>query len=125
MHASLPDPQKPKRRKQIVWNQGWSATFPGLLIKHHSYKAKLPTRGSALAAGYDLYIAKTLAKLVDTHKSVAVPAGTYRPTAASRLAVDFPMQPLCASTKMESAPPLSPCVEYNLSDQGEAPKHRK
>lgn len=27
----------------------------GLRIKRHSEKAKLPTRGSALAAGYDLY----------------------------------------------------------------------
>lgn len=26
-----------------------------LLIKRHSDKAKLPTRGSAFAAGYDLY----------------------------------------------------------------------
>lgn len=27
----------------------------GLLVKRHSEKAKLPSRGSALAAGYDLY----------------------------------------------------------------------
>jgi dUTP pyrophosphatase len=31
------------------------APVAGLLIKRHSEKAKLPTRGSPLAAGYDLY----------------------------------------------------------------------
>jgi dUTP pyrophosphatase len=32
-----------------------TASSPNLLIKRLSDKAKLPTRGSALAAGYDLY----------------------------------------------------------------------
>jgi dUTP pyrophosphatase len=31
------------------------APVPNLLVKRLSDKAKLPTRGSALAAGYDLY----------------------------------------------------------------------
>ncbi|KAI0637935.1 dUTP pyrophosphatase [Trametes polyzona] len=59
------------------------APVAGLLIKRHSDKAKLPTRGSALAAGYDLYSAETKVipahgkALVDTQISVAVPAGTY------------------------------------------------
>ncbi|KZT62154.1 dUTP diphosphatase [Calocera cornea HHB12733] len=54
-----------------------------LLIKKHSEKARLPTRGSALAAGYDLYSAekKTIPAhgkaLVDTQISIAVPVGTY------------------------------------------------
>jgi len=53
-----------------------------LLIKKLSEKARLPTRGSAFAAGYDLYAAKdTIVPsrgkvLVDTDISMAVPAGT-------------------------------------------------
>jgi dUTP pyrophosphatase len=55
---------------------------PPLLIKKLSEKAKLPTRGSAFAAGYDLYAAKDTVVpargkvLVDTDISMAVPAGT-------------------------------------------------
>ncbi|TEB35378.1 dUTP diphosphatase, partial [Coprinellus micaceus] len=54
-----------------------------LLVKRHSEKAKVPTRGSAFAAGYDLYSAekKTIPAhgkaLVDTQISIAVPASTY------------------------------------------------
>jgi len=54
-----------------------------LLIKRLSEKAKLPTRGSSLSAGYDLYSAVDITipsrgkGLVDTQISVAVPAGTY------------------------------------------------
>jgi len=55
---------------------------PHLLIKKLSDKAKLPTRGSAFAAGYDLYAAKETTipsrgkGLVNTDLSMAVPAGT-------------------------------------------------
>ena len=55
---------------------------PHLLIKKLSDKAKLPTRGSAFAAGYDLYASKEATipargkGLVDTDLSMAVPAGT-------------------------------------------------
>jgi len=54
-----------------------------LRIKRLSEKARLPKRGSALAAGYDLYSAEKKivpAKskaLVDTQLSIAVPEGTY------------------------------------------------
>ncbi|RYP21762.1 hypothetical protein DL767_009191 [Monosporascus sp. MG133] len=56
---------------------------PPLLIKKLSEKARLPARGSAFAAGYDLYAAKATTvpargkALVDTDISIAVPAGTY------------------------------------------------
>ncbi|KUI66361.1 Deoxyuridine 5'-triphosphate nucleotidohydrolase [Cytospora mali] len=56
---------------------------PRLLIKKLSEKARLPTRGSAFAAGYDIYASKTTVipargkALVDTDISMAVPAGTY------------------------------------------------
>ncbi|KAI1334761.1 deoxyuridine 5'-triphosphate nucleotidohydrolase [Xylariaceae sp. FL0016] len=56
---------------------------PPLMIKKLSDKAKLPTRGSAFAAGYDIYAAKETVipargkALVDTDIAIAVPAGTY------------------------------------------------
>ncbi|EON96937.1 putative deoxyuridine 5 -triphosphate nucleotidohydrolase protein [Phaeoacremonium minimum UCRPA7] len=56
---------------------------PPLLIKKLSDKARAPTRGSAFAAGYDIYAAKETVipargkGLVDTDISMAVPAGTY------------------------------------------------
>lgn len=55
---------------------------PSLQVKFLNDKAKAPTRGSAFAAGYDLYCAKgtvITAKgkaLVDTGLAIAVPAGT-------------------------------------------------
>jgi hypothetical protein len=67
---------------------------PPLLIKKLSDKARLPTRGSAFAAGYDIYAAKdTLIPargkaLVDTELSMAVPAGTC--AFALLLACPFP-----------------------------------
>jgi len=54
---------------------------PPLLVKKLSDKAKTPTRGSAFAAGYDIYSAKecTIPKrgkgLVDTDISIAVGEG--------------------------------------------------
>jgi dUTP pyrophosphatase len=57
---------------------------PPLLIKKLSDKARLPTRGSAFAAGYDLYASKETVVpargkvLVDTDLSMAVPAGTCK-----------------------------------------------
>ncbi|KAF7557857.1 hypothetical protein G7046_g5949 [Stylonectria norvegica] len=56
---------------------------PSLQIKKLSDKARLPTRGSAFAAGYDIYSAHNTTipargkALVDTDISMAVPAGTY------------------------------------------------
>lgn len=57
---------------------------PPLLIKKLSDKARLPTRGSAFAAGYDIYASKATVipargkALVDTDISMAVPAGTCK-----------------------------------------------
>lgn len=62
---------------------------PALQIKKLSEKARLPTRGSAFAAGYDLYAARDTVipargkALVDTDISIAVPADTCKfPTAS-------------------------------------------
>ncbi|EEP81858.1 deoxyuridine 5'-triphosphate nucleotidohydrolase [Uncinocarpus reesii 1704] len=58
-------------------------TLPPLLVKKLVPQAQAPTRGSAFAAGYDLYAAKetvipTKGKgLVDTGLAIAVPDGTY------------------------------------------------
>ena len=55
---------------------------PALQIKLLSDKAQAPTRGSAFAAGYDLYSAQDTTVpargkvVVDTDISIAVPAGT-------------------------------------------------
>lgn len=55
---------------------------PPLMIKRLSEKARLPTRGSAFAAGYDIYASKATIipargkALVDTDISMACPAGT-------------------------------------------------
>lgn len=62
---------------------------PPLLIKKLSETAKLPTRGSAFAAGYDLYASKPTTipargkALVDTDIAIAVPAGTCMSSRAS------------------------------------------
>ncbi|KIL00298.1 hypothetical protein PAXRUDRAFT_821840 [Paxillus rubicundulus Ve08.2h10] len=77
-----PEPQLKKRRMSDSEEQ-LPAPVSQLLIKRLSDKARLPTRGSLLAAGYDLYSAekKTIPArgkaLVDTQLSIAVPAGTY------------------------------------------------
>jgi len=74
-------PQSKKRR--ISQDHPNVASERGLLVKKHSEKAKAPTRGSALAAGYDLYSAEHKIvpahgkALIDTQISIAVPDGTY------------------------------------------------
>lgn len=51
------DLQQVKKRKvsEETEKDAPATCVTGLLIKRHSDKARLPTRGSALAAGYDLY----------------------------------------------------------------------
>jgi dUTP pyrophosphatase len=57
---------------------------PPLLIKKLSPKARTPTRGSAFAAGYDLYSAHDITipakgkAMVDTDLAIAVPLGTCK-----------------------------------------------
>jgi dUTP pyrophosphatase len=61
-----------------------SQPAPPLLVKKLTESAKAPTRGSAFAAGYDLYSAKETvipAKgkgMVDTGLAIAVPEGTCK-----------------------------------------------
>ena len=49
------DHPETKKRKVSPEPDAESSPVSNLLIKRLSEKAKLPTRGSALAAGYDLY----------------------------------------------------------------------
>jgi dUTP pyrophosphatase len=61
-----------------------SQPAPPLLVKKLTESAKAPMRGSAFAAGYDLYSAKETvipAKgkgMVDTGLAIAVPEGTCK-----------------------------------------------
>ncbi|KAF9495740.1 dUTP diphosphatase [Pleurotus eryngii] len=81
----MSDAAQIKKRKMSpeLEAQDHVAPVAGLLVKRHSERARLPTRGSALAAGYDLYSAekKTIPAhgkaLIDTQISIAVPVGTY------------------------------------------------
>lgn len=104
-HSPLPKRQKPNSEPAIPNTMdtkataGVSGTFdaqgnptspskflfgapPPLKIKKLSPKARLPTRGSEFAAGYDLYAAKDTAVpargkvLVHTDIAIAVPIGT-------------------------------------------------
>jgi dUTP pyrophosphatase len=54
MENDLPQVKKRKMSPEID-SEVPVAPEPQLLIKRLSKNAKLPTRGSALAAGYDLY----------------------------------------------------------------------
>jgi dUTP pyrophosphatase len=60
-----------------------SQPLPPLLVKKLTESAQAPVRGSAFAAGYDLYSAKETVipakgkALVDTGLAIAVPEGTY------------------------------------------------
>lgn len=78
------DPTQLKKRKISAESDSlYVAPEPPFLVKRLSKNAKLPTRGSALAAGYDLYSAESKIvpahgkALVDTQLSIAVPLGTY------------------------------------------------
>lgn len=60
-----------------------STSHPPLLIKKLSPEATTPTRGSAFAAGYDLYASRPTTipargkAVVSTDLSIATPEGTY------------------------------------------------
>ncbi|RCI15613.1 hypothetical protein L249_3436 [Ophiocordyceps polyrhachis-furcata BCC 54312] len=80
------NPSPPAKRIKMTDESTTPATVesvPALQVKKLSDKARLPTRGSAFAAGYDLYAARETVipargkALVDTDISIAVPAGTY------------------------------------------------
>ncbi|KAF8076089.1 dUTP pyrophosphatase [Lyophyllum atratum] len=73
----------PQLKKRKMSPDTTLAPVSNLLIKRLSEKARLPTRGSPLSAGYDLYSAEKKVipahgkALIDTQISIAVPVGTY------------------------------------------------
>jgi dUTP pyrophosphatase len=84
---SLPNSPLAKRPKKTtetseMANTDPTTSLPQLLVKLLVPSAKAPTRGSAFAAGYDVYSAKETVipskgkGLVDTGISIAVPEGT-------------------------------------------------
>ncbi|KAF3484144.1 deoxyuridine 5'-triphosphate nucleotidohydrolase [Arthroderma uncinatum] len=83
---SLPNSPLAKRPKiaAMAIPENPTASAPQLLVKKLIPEARAPTRGSALAAGYDLYAAKDIvlpAKgkgLVSTGLAIAVPEGTFK-----------------------------------------------
>ncbi|KAL4967940.1 dUTPase-like protein [Aspergillus stella-maris] len=60
-----------------------ASAIPALQVKKLTPTARAPTRGSAFAAGYDIYASKEIIipskgkALVDTGLAIAVPEGTY------------------------------------------------
>jgi dUTP pyrophosphatase len=60
-----------------------TASTASFLVQRLTPTAKLPTRGSALAAGYDLYSAEAKVvpgrgkALINTELAISVPEGTY------------------------------------------------
>ncbi|KAI4168042.1 MAG: hypothetical protein LQ343_006704 [Gyalolechia ehrenbergii] len=68
---------------------------PPLLIKKLSPSAKAPTRGSAFAAGYDIYASNATTvpqkgkALVDTDIAIAVPEGTCETLSSVSLELFF------------------------------------
>ena len=90
VHASAPTeaPSPSRERSESPKDPAASQSRPPsppvpLRVKRHSLSARVPTRGSTHAAGYDLHSAeaKTMPargrSLVNTDLSVAVPPGTY------------------------------------------------
>ncbi|RAH70765.1 DUTPase Dut [Aspergillus aculeatinus CBS 121060] len=73
-----------EEQPQQISNMGSTANpLPALLVQKLTPSGRAPTRGSAFAAGYDLYSAKDTVipskgkALVDTGIAIAVPEGTY------------------------------------------------
>ncbi|PNS20420.1 deoxyuridine 5'-triphosphate nucleotidohydrolase [Sphaceloma murrayae] len=80
--SALPPPPLPGMAAPSLPSMNVSSAAP-LQIQLLSPTAKAPTRGSAFAAGYDLYASRPATipsrgrVLVDTDISIAVPEGTY------------------------------------------------
>lgn len=85
--SSVPLPQTPTSTAETALPSGPNSaglSDPPLLVKKLSTDATTPTRGSAFAAGYDLYSARA-AKIpargkgfAETDLAIAVPAGTCK-----------------------------------------------
>ncbi|KAG2416910.1 deoxyuridine 5'-triphosphate nucleotidohydrolase [Aspergillus terreus] len=80
---SLPASPAAKRSKPNTTTMAIPQSLPPLQVKKLTESGRAPTRGSAFAAGYDMYSAKDTVipakgkALVDTGIAIAVPEGTY------------------------------------------------
>jgi dUTP pyrophosphatase len=80
--SAAPETSPPAKRVKTAEENGVSPPTSSLQIKKLSDKGRLPTRGSAFAAGYDVYASKDTTipargkALVSTDISMAVPEGT-------------------------------------------------
>ncbi len=97
-NVSSPPAKRVKTDEATITTNTMSAEqIPSLQVKKLSPAGRLPTRGSAFAAGYDLYAAKDTTvpargkALVDTDISIAVPGGTCT------FPHPPPLQPSCPS----------------------------
>ncbi|KAH0833708.1 deoxyuridine 5'-triphosphate nucleotidohydrolase [Fonsecaea monophora] len=81
--SDAPPPKMSPTTNSTAVPQLSSSSQPPLLIRKLSADASTPTRGSAFAAGYDLYASKPITipargkALVSTDLSIATPEGTY------------------------------------------------
>jgi len=83
LSPSTVDSERPSKMVVAAAGDTTDASNSSLLVKRVSERGRLPTRGSPLAAGYDLYSAEDKIvpangkALIDTQVSIAVPVGTY------------------------------------------------
>ncbi|GAA5955736.1 hypothetical protein JCM8115_006838 [Rhodotorula mucilaginosa] len=81
--AASTHPAKRDKPESANTTMSASTTAASFLVQRLSQAAQLPTRGSALAAGYDLYSAEDKSvpaqgkALISTGLAIAVPEGTY------------------------------------------------
>ncbi|OAA73473.1 dUTP pyrophosphatase [Cordyceps fumosorosea ARSEF 2679] len=82
-NGSSPPAKRVKTDETAAAAAATNMSIPSLQVKKLSPAGRLPTRGSAFAAGYDLYASRATTipargkVLVDTDISIAVPSDTY------------------------------------------------
>lgn len=96
---SPPSASAPSIKRTMSSNPAPAVSPSDLLVQKLSPSASLPTRGSALAAGYDIYASKATTipaggrTVVATDIAIAIPEGTYaRVAPRSGLAVKHGIQ---------------------------------
>ena len=92
-------PQAAKKRK--VEEESVPAPLQNLLVKRLSDKARLPTRGSAFAAGYDLYRSVFWFLSCTSNRDVVLSKKSFllmaRPWLTPRSRLPFPLARMAAS----------------------------
>ncbi|KAF1354968.1 dUTPase-like protein [Delphinella strobiligena] len=127
--ASAQPPAAPVPAHVSLPSMNLEPSPPALQIKLLSDKGQAPTRGSAFAAGYDLYSAQDTVVpargkvVVDTDISIAVPAETYgRVAPRSGLAAKHSIDVGAGVIDADYRGPLKVLL-FNLGEQDFAIKH--